>query len=207
MKSLHEIGLETNTDKATYHLFTILYDYVFSPIRKEKIKLFEIGIHRGSSLKMWEEYFYNGKIYGADIDNYKFLDNERISTFYLNQEQEEELKSVDDDFDIIIDDGGHTMLQQQTTLKILFTDKLKSGGYYVLEDLHTSIINYDSGIYGQTFNNNTLNLLENLKIGIWPSNNEYFIGYDDFLKISENIEYLRIFKVKTGSITSIIKKK
>tara|TARA_Y100000310_G_C19970163_1_gene485095 strand:- start:69 stop:509 length:441 start_codon:yes stop_codon:yes gene_type:complete len=41
-----------------------------------------------------------------------------------------------DEFDIIIDDGGHSMRQQQISLKILF-NAVRSGGFYVIEDLHT----------------------------------------------------------------------
>ena len=50
------------------------------------------------------------------------------------------------DFDIIIDDGGHTMKQQQISLGILFF-AVKSGGYYVIEDLHTCSGQWDT-LYG-----------------------------------------------------------
>ena len=40
-------------------------------------------------------------------------------------------------FDIIVDDGGHTMQQQIGTFIELFP-YLKDGGVYVIEDLHTS---------------------------------------------------------------------
>lgn len=61
--------------------------------------------------------------------------------FNVDQENSTELiafiETVGQDFDIIIDDGGHTMNQQITSFKILFP-ALKSGGIYVIEDLHTS---------------------------------------------------------------------
>ena len=41
-------------------------------------------------------------------------------------------------FDIIVDDGGHTMLQQQNTLAALW-DRLQPGGLFIVEDLHTSL--------------------------------------------------------------------
>lgn len=40
-------------------------------------------------------------------------------------------------FDIIIDDGGHTMDQQMTSLEFLWK-AVKPGGLYVIEDLQTS---------------------------------------------------------------------
>lgn len=43
------------------------------------------------------------------------------------------------DFDIIIDDGGHTMDQQKTSLDVLWKI-VKPGGVYLVEDLDTSYI-------------------------------------------------------------------
>ena len=43
--------------------------------------------------------------------------------------------------DLIIDDGGHSMNQQQTSLLYLFQHGLNPGGVYIIEDLHTSWIN------------------------------------------------------------------
>jgi hypothetical protein len=42
-------------------------------------------------------------------------------------------------FDIVIDDGGHRMDQQRITLEHLWKI-VRPGGYYVIEDLHTSYI-------------------------------------------------------------------
>ena len=39
--------------------------------------------------------------------------------------------------DVIIDDGGHTMKQQLTSLQVLW-ELLRPGGFYVIEDLVTS---------------------------------------------------------------------
>ncbi len=206
MKTLHEIGVEKNTDKATHHGFTHVYDNILSHIRNEKLKLLEVGIAEGASLKMWEEYFPNAQIYGADIFDNKHLDNERIKTFLMNQEVVEELVKVDNDFDIIIDDGGHTMNQQQTSLKILFNQKLKSGGYYILEDLHTSDPSYIS-VFGQTHTNNTLGLLYSLKDEEWPKDRDYFITRGEFYTLLDNIASIEIFHLKYGSVTSLIRKK
>ena len=44
-------------------------------------------------------------------------------------------------FDLIVDDGGHTMKQQITSLVHLI-GKVRSGCSYVIEDLQTSYFNY-----------------------------------------------------------------
>lgn len=44
-------------------------------------------------------------------------------------------------FDVIVDDGGHTMKQQLTSLKVLWP-AISSDGLYVIEDLQTSYMPY-----------------------------------------------------------------
>ena len=48
------------------------------------------------------------------------------------------------DFDIIVDDGGHTMAQQMTSLQHLWK-AIKPGGMYFCEDLETSFIPHFGG--------------------------------------------------------------
>ena len=70
-------------------------------MREKEIKFLEIGILNGSSLNMWVEYFNRGLIYGCDINDYSHLNNDKIKTFILNQESEDDLKSVKEGFDVI----------------------------------------------------------------------------------------------------------
>ena len=44
-------------------------------------------------------------------------------------------------FDVIIDDGGHTMQQQQNTLDV-YWPHVKPGSAFIVEDLHTSYMDY-----------------------------------------------------------------
>ena len=53
------------TDKNQVYLDN--YERLFSGIKNEKITLLELGIFRGESLLLWENYFSNGKIIGIDI--------------------------------------------------------------------------------------------------------------------------------------------
>jgi hypothetical protein len=223
MENLHEIGLKYGTDKAYFHEFTKVYEDIFSEHRHKKIKFLEVGIWVGSSLIMWEEYFTNAIIYGAD----KFTDEERIDiskkyldgkykdikfndlktkTFVVDQEIESELLTLPNDLDIIIEDGGHTMIQQQISLNTLFMKKLKSGGIYILEDLHTSNEIYWES-YGGNSKNNTLRLLKDLSEKSLSYDNDYYINDVDFQLLVDEIDSIEIFKVKENSITSIIRKK
>lgn len=203
--TLHEIGLKYKTDKSTNHNFTQVYDIHLSPLRNQNLRLLEIGISEGPSLKMWEEYFQSSQIIGVDILERSYMNTERIHTMVINQEKKDELLSIPGEFDVIIDDGGHTMYQQQLTLETMFSPKLKYGGIYILEDLHTSK-DYYYNSHGSNPLNNTLNLLEDLKNGKLRENNQYFINEDNFNFLLNLIESIEIIETKKYSITSIIKK-
>ena len=124
-------------DEEADHYLSIYEQYFRA--RREKVKLLmEIGVQNGGSVKMWRDYFPKAKIHGIDIDKKcKKHAEHRIKIFIGDQEDSTFLQSFADEYDIIIDDGGHTMKQQRRSFKWLFP-KVKPGGFYVLEDLHTS---------------------------------------------------------------------
>ena len=141
-ETLNELATKYGTDKGKkFHNYMPIYEKYFTQIRYDVKKILEIGIKQGRSHFMWLNYFPNATVYGIDIDDKTGLEKDRFITFKCDQSDIESLNKFielyGNDFDIIIDDGGHTMKQQQTSFKILF-DALKSGGLYVIEDLFTS---------------------------------------------------------------------
>ncbi len=142
MKSLNELAEKYNTDKkGSHHGYAEIYDSYFRNLREERLTLLEIGVKKGASLKMFEEYFKNGLITGVDIEpGCKKFENDRIEIFIGDQASPHFLYSVNQKagpFDIIIDDGGHTWRQQIISFSYLFP-QLKLGGLYAIEDVHTS---------------------------------------------------------------------
>ncbi|MGH7890572.1 MAG: class I SAM-dependent methyltransferase [Thermodesulfobacteriota bacterium] len=143
---LDRIALETGTDKSSDgHNYTEVYAHHFAPLRHQPIKLLEIGIASGASVKLWERYFPNATLHFIDICpdvvQYYSPSSPRIQYHFLDQSNTEALRQfaadVGESFDIIIDDGGHHMNQQIISFQTLFPH-LKSGGLYIIEDLHTS---------------------------------------------------------------------
>ncbi len=68
------------------------------------------------------------------------MEEENVEIFIGSQSDRNFLKKVKQAIppvDILIDDGGHTMLQQRITYEELF-DHVKEDGIYLCEDLHTS---------------------------------------------------------------------
>lgn len=112
----------------------------FRRYRYDPIKLMELGIWTGSSLRMWEQYFENGEIFGVDYEDKSQYNLGRVSTFIADQSVPEQLIDVISkvpELDIIIEDGSHKSPHQILTFATLFPH-LKAGGYYVCEDVLTS---------------------------------------------------------------------
>ena len=66
-RSLRDLARKYNTDKGpSKHNYTEIYQNLFDEICDKKINLLEIGVEYGNSLKMWHDYFINGRIYGLD---------------------------------------------------------------------------------------------------------------------------------------------
>lgn len=142
------------------HGYTPVYEQLLSPFLRKPVRLLEIGVYRGASLRTWQEYLPKAQIYGLDRRDTRHLGNERVTIYVGDQENREDLRRLSTDsggrFDIIIDDGGHRMSQQQVALGCLFP-ALNPGGTYCIEDLHTSNDpSYGAGVDGS---NSTLAML------------------------------------------------
>ena len=138
-RTLEEIALSYKTDKSgMHHFYTKLYAMYFEPIRQSKLKIFEIGIDNGFSLKTWKEYFPHAEITGLDIVNLKHMEEDRVHVVCGDQSDPKILKETSEKygpFDIIIDDGSHLNKDMNASFEILFP-LLKEGGLYIVEDLH-----------------------------------------------------------------------
>lgn len=135
---LNNIGLKYGTDKATYHKYLDFYQKHL-PKRTFKGRLLEIGVMDGASLRMWREYYPKAEIIGVDNAMQVDLRIEDVGLVEIDATNPIELKELGM-FDIIIDDGSHKTADQQATFDHLFNNQLNKGGFYILEDLHTSLM-------------------------------------------------------------------
>ena len=115
---------------------------MFNSYKNKNIIFVEIGIANGGSLEIWKKYFgKNSRIIGIDINPAcKIFEKDGYEIFIGNQSCPKFwnffFKKVGK-VDIILDDGGHTNLDQIiTTLNTV--GKIKNNGLLVIEDTHTS---------------------------------------------------------------------
>ncbi len=134
---------DTNVHK--WHHYFDIYTHHFEPYRSAPIKMLEIGVFRGGSLRMWKKFFHaDSVIVGIDIDKncqqYEIAD-QQVYVRIGSQADRGFLATVNKEFgpfDIILDDGSHKTYHQLTSFTSLFRNALKDGGCYMVEDMHTN---------------------------------------------------------------------
>lgn len=174
------------------HYFEI-YERHFGQFRNQPVSLLEFGVLHGGSLQMWKYYFgKQAKIFGADINpRCAELGEDQITILLADQESRESLRNICSTlppFDIIIDDGGHTMLQQKTTFEEMW-GQLKIGGIYLIEDMHTSYWPSFGGGYKDPVNfvEYTKNLIDQLHAWHAVPNSELTVN--EFTRTAFSLHY------------------
>lgn len=161
---LEELGKKYLPTKRTNN-YLVYYWMHLRDIRLQVRNVLEIGVQRGHSIRMWEEFFPRAAIYGLDIDpKCKQVEGGRRKILIGDQSDPAFLSSVVKQvgcFDVIIDDGSHKVAHQLKSFEVLFPS-LSDHGIYALEDV--------GGGVGD-FNLRTVNALKTLvdKIMYWPS--------------------------------------
>lgn len=139
----------------SWHNYTTFYYSIFKDIREKQLRVFELGLgtnnvnvpsnmgrsgRPGASLFGWSEFFPNSYIFGADIDDGILFNTEKIKTYYCDQTNPKSIEKLwsepdlEDNFDIIVEDGLHTF-----DANVCFFEnsihKLKPKGYFIIEDV------------------------------------------------------------------------
>lgn len=123
------------------HYFPI-YTRHLSAFRGKPVRVLEVGVYRGGGLDLLSHYLGpEAKLVGLDIDEAAVRAVKgRFPVVLGDQADPDVLRAVDEEygpFDIVVDDGGHTMSQQIVTIETLFP-RLRDGGAFLVEDTHTS---------------------------------------------------------------------
>ena len=214
--SLIELCDTFPTDKCPdKHGFLEIYEPLFSQMRNDSIRFFEIGILTGLSHLMWTNYFPNAEVFGIDLKDYSAASKgSGIFTFVADQSDRGDLEafiqaSGNEQFDVILDDGGHAMHHQQISLGYLFPH-VKPGGMFIIEDVHTSLPYFypdTSFIVNQDETNTTLYMLERfVRTSEMVSD---YLSFEEEKYLQENIERIEVHyrRNRRHSIVCVIHKK
>lgn len=153
-QTLDELAIKYSTDKATVYPTSCVHGYapIYEPYLEKwrdcPIRMLEIGVWMeitsgGESIRMWNEYFPQASINTFDIRDMRshpaVVENDRVRFYQGDQSSRDDLQAMykeygSDQFDFILEDGSHVHHHQMISLGQLF-QYVKSGGYYILEDI------------------------------------------------------------------------
>jgi hypothetical protein len=129
------------TDKNTIHFYIDTYEKLFQNKKNEYVNILEIGILEGGSIKLWRDYFVNGKIHAVDINlnhlKSDILNDKQITIYGKHNAYEHNFINAhlsDIKFDYLIDDGPHS-LESMIFFIQNYTKLLTDDGVLVIEDV------------------------------------------------------------------------
>jgi len=168
MNKIYKSFKNTKYSSIKWNNYFEIYQNCLKKFINKKITLVEIGIGNGGSLFMWRKFLgKRAKIIGVEMNpDAKKFKKDGFEIFIGDQSSSVFWKKFYDKvgkIDILIDDGGHTNLQQITTL-MESIDNMNYGGVILIEDTHTSFMNYKgfNNPSKNSFINFSTNLIENL---------------------------------------------
>lgn len=123
-----------DTDKNTVHCYIEqVYNELFAN-NDQVTNVLEIGAFTGGSALLWRDYFTSATIDVIDINKCEaILNQERINSIQANAYSIHMVKSLDN-YDIIIDDGPHT-LDSMVFFVENYLQLLKPHGVAIIEDV------------------------------------------------------------------------
>ena len=172
MSDLKSKFQELKDSSTKWEKYFSVYEKIFNKYKNKDITFVEIGILNGGSLNLWKNYFgKNSKIIGIDINpECKKFENikENIQVYIGNQSDVNFWKNFFQEqgkIDVLLDDGGHTNLDQIVTI-IETVENIKDGGLIVIEDTHTSYIDDYNSSNKFSFINFSKKIIDNVNSNI-----------------------------------------
>lgn len=132
----------TKSDKHYWHQYIDTYRAAFRTLGPVH-SILEYGVFRGDSIRWLRDEFPDAAIIGADIvePTDSWPRDPGIRYVQLDQAEREQVRQALEDagttFDLVIEDGSHVPQHQALCLAETLP-YLRSGGLYILEDVHTS---------------------------------------------------------------------
>lgn len=131
-----KIGFTRTRSQNRHGYVEHVYSNLFEKIRNKATQVLEIGVDFGGSILLFRDYFENATITGVDINRCEAIENrERVKSIVSDAYSKEFVNQLQDNFyDLIIDDGPHT-LPSMMFFAEHYTPKLKDDGILIIEDI------------------------------------------------------------------------
>jgi hypothetical protein len=193
-------------EKIHGHEYALFYDKYFKNLKNDKLNILELGTFKGGATAAFSFFFSNSKIYSGDLypDIFNFY-SKKITNFKIDTGSEESINNIivknELKYNIIIEDAGHYLKDQIISLFMLFK-KLKSKGFFVIEELDFPDSRSDMNIYNEKPTlREILHYIKNKK-----HFNSKYINSSDKNYFLENYEFINIYKGRINEIAFIKKK-
>jgi len=199
------------TDKHQGHCYAEIYDILFESIQHTAQNVLEIGIGKGGSILLWKNYFTSANIYGIDINSKECIRKEMLENLKTDEKVvlltsldaydklainivhafSKNYFGVSPLFDVIIDDGPHTVPSQKTFIE-LYSPLLSDNGILIIEDIQD--INYLEELMES--------VPDELKKYVHVYDLRDAVGqYDDILFVINKLSHMKGIDVYNGKIT------
>lgn len=129
------------TDKNTAHSYLPLYDELLKNKKETATNILEVGVYGGGSIELWSKYFLNANIYGVELNSLNTISRPIINKkniILLTKTDAYDLdllgKFKDIKFDLVLDDGPHSLESQIFFVKH-YSKLLKHDGILIIEDI------------------------------------------------------------------------
>jgi SAM-dependent methyltransferase len=142
---IYQLWRATSGGHKFTHYFEI-YEAVFGARRNTPMRVLEIGVLQGASLRLWKSYFQHPQtiLVGVDIEPECARFDAPADSIHVrigSQADDKFLAGVLAEFgpfDLIIDDGSHQSAHMIKSFNSLYAAGLKDDGIYFVEDLHAN---------------------------------------------------------------------
>lgn len=141
---INGFDFEGGTDKTTWHSYDKLYGTYLNSYLDKSGSMLEIGSWQGGSAVLWNKLLPKFDL--CLVDNVELLSNKNknnlnwnntryiINDAYQSNVRDDIRSKYVDGFDIIIDDGPHTVESQLLSIE-LYLSLLKDNGAFIIEDI------------------------------------------------------------------------
>ena len=209
MNKIYKSFQDSKYHSTKYKKYFDIYDQLFKKFTGKKITIVEIGILNGGSLFMWRKYFgKKARIIGIDLNSKtKQLEKYGFEIFIGDQADKnfwnKFFKKIGK-VDIIIDDGGHTNIQQSLTT-VYTVPFIKNDGLLVIEDTHSSYQKKFQNPSKYSFINFSKKIIDDVNY-TYPNLGKFNFSLNKFIYSIEYFESIVCFKINRKKCTLNIRK-